>query len=176
MDGTVNSTAASTTVLGSVGVIRGEWVQLTSSVPVTMYNFAFGKAVNTPFSSGNFVKTYYIIGSNDGTNWYPLQSGTTADNNIPTSSSYVLVNYTGTQTLTGASSGTIATVSYPYSNNAYTQFRLVGTSLVNAGNGASYMEIGEWYINFVKGGQSYSSDYGVTWNNVYSMPDQRNSA
>ena len=170
MDGTVNSTAASTTVLGSVGVIRGEWVQLTSSVPVTMYNFAFGKGVNTPFSIGNFVKTYYIIGSNDGTNWYPLQSGTTTDNNVPTSSSYILVNYTGTQTLTGASSGTIATVSYPYSNNAYTQFRLVGTSLTNASNGASYMEIGEWYINFVKGGQSYSSDYGVTWNNVYSMP------
>ena len=170
MDGTVNSTAASTTVLGSVGVIRGEWVQLTSSVPVTMYNFAFGKGVNTPFSDGNFVKTYYIIGSNDGTNWYPLQSGTTTDNNVPTSSSYILVNYTGTQTLTGASSGTIATVSYPYSNNAYTQFRLVGTSLTNASNGASYMEIGEWYINFVKGGQSYSSDYGVTWNNVYSMP------
>ena len=169
MDGTVNGNAASTTVLGSVGVIRGEWLQLTSSAPVTMYNFAFGKAVNTPFSVSNFIKTYYIIGSNDGTNWYPLQSGTTNNNDIPSSSSYVLVNYTGTQTLTGSSSGTIATTAYPYSNNTYTQFRLVGTSLVNTG-GASYMEIGEWYINFVKGGQSYSSDYGATWNNIYSMP------
>jgi len=122
---------------------------LTSSIPIVMNSFAFGTGVNTPFNNTNFIKTYYIIGSTDGTNWYPIQSGTTNSVFVTASysSSYVNVNVTGTQTLSGNSSGTFTTTSYSYSTNLYTYFRMVGTSIVNTG-GASYMELPQWYINF----------------------------
>ena len=163
--GVVNANAATTSVIG-VGIIAGEYLQVQSSVPIVMYSFALGLGLNP--SPGNAPKTYYIIGSNDGVNWYTLQTGTTNITTLAGSSGYIIINQSGVQALSGTSSGNITTVAGAYATNPYTYFRLIGTSLINGG-GSTYMEIGEWFINFTAGGQAYSTNFGSTWQNGYAL-------
>jgi hypothetical protein len=144
MAGITNGNTSTTSVIG-VGTVTGEYLQIQSSVPVVMNSFAIGLGLNP--SPGNAPKTYYIIGSNDGTNWYTLQTGTTNITTLAGSSGFIIINQTGTQLLSGTSSGNIVTVAAINATNSYTYFRLIGTSIINGG-GSSYMEIGEWYINF----------------------------
>lgn len=149
-NGTVNTgVAGSTTVLGGIGVLRGEWLQIQSSTPKVLSSFTYGLGPN-PWPYTNAPRTYYIVGSTDGTSWYPIQSGTFAISNFTGAGTNVLINYTGTQTLGGGMPGTVATTAYSYSTRSYTYFRIIGTSIMNyAGSGSTYMEIGEWYMNFV---------------------------
>jgi hypothetical protein len=163
--GVVNANAATTSVIG-VGTVAGEYLQVQSSVPIVMYSFALGLGLNP--SPGNAPKTYYIIGSNDSVNWYTLQTGTTNITTLAGSSGYIIINQSGVQALSGTSSGNITTVAGAYATNPYTYFRLIGTSLINGG-GSTYMEIGEWFINFTAGGQAYSTNFGSTWQNGYAL-------
>ena len=163
--GVVNANAATTSVIG-VGIIAGEYLQVQSSVPIVMYSFALGLGLNP--SPGNAPKTYYIIGSNDSVNWYTLQTGTTNITTLAGSSGYIIINQSGVQALSGTSSGNITTVAGAYATNPYTYFRLIGTSLINGG-ASTYMEIGEWFINFTAGGQAYSANFGSTWQNGYAL-------
>ena len=156
----------SMTVLGGVGVIKGEWLQLQSSVPLVINSYTFGTGINAL----NLMKTYYIVGSNDETNWYPLQYGAFATNplaNFSACYTYILMNYTGTQSVTGTSTVSITTTSYSTSTVAYTYFRIINTGGFNPCGG--YFELGEWFINFV-GGQIYSTNYGTTWTNDFTSP------
>jgi hypothetical protein len=159
--GVTNGNTSTTSVIG-VGTVTGEYLQIQSSVPLVMYSFALGLGLNP--SPGNAPKTYYIIGSNDGINWYTLQTGTTNITTLAGSSGYIIINQTGTQLLSGTSSGNIVTVAATTATNPYTYFRLIGTSLINGG-GSTYMEIGEWFINF-QNSVSYSTNYGATWLNT----------
>ena len=149
-NGTVNTgVAGSTTVLGGIGVLRGEWVQIQSSTPKVLSSFAYGLGPN-PWPYTNAPRTYYIVGSTDGTSWYPIQSGTFAISNFTAAGTNVLINYTGTQTLGGGMPGTVATTAYSSSTRSYTYFRIIGTSIMNyGGSGSTYMELGEWYMNFL---------------------------
>ena len=164
--GVVNSNAATTSVI-DVGTVAGEYLQVQSSVPIVMYSFALGIGLNV-WPMVNIPKTYYIIGSNDGVNWYTLQTGTTNFSEWTGASNYIIINQSGVQTLSGTTSGNITTVAGAYATNPYTYFRLIGTSLLNNG-GATYMEIGELYINFNGGGQAYSTNFGSTWQNGYAL-------
>jgi len=156
------SSGTNTLILG-VGTIYGDWLQLQSSTPLTMNSYTFmsgGTVTQMP-------KIYYIVGSNDGTNWYPIQyvSGTTnaatAVNQVFTT--YFNVLYTGTQSVTSGQVGSYATTSYATSGNAYTYFRIITTTLWAS---VSNVEIGEWYINFTAGGQLYSTNFGSSWGNL----------
>ena len=149
-NGTVNlGVVGSTTVLGGIGVLRGEWLQMQSSTPKVLKSFSFGLGPN-PWPYACAPSTYYIVGSTDGTNWYPIQSGTFSISNFTAAGTDIMINYTGTQALGGGMPGSVATTAYSSSTKAYTYFRLIGTSIMNyAGSGSTYMEIGEWFMNFL---------------------------
>ena len=155
-----------TNIIG-VGVKSGEWLQIQSSVPLVIYSYNFACGVYSQIP-----KTYYIVGSNDATNWYPIQYvtmsatpfGTTS--NITATSAFIL-NQAGIQKMTSnGGSGTLTIQTYSTTTNAYNYFRLVGTTL----HGGVGLEIAEWYLNFV-GGQSYSTNYGSSWiNSINTQP------
>jgi hypothetical protein len=149
-NGTPNlGVAGSTTVLGGIGVLRGEWLQMQSSTPKVLKSFSLGLGPN-PWPYTNAPANYYIIGSTDGTSWYPIQSGTFSISNFTAAGTDITINYTGTQTLGGGMPGSVATTAYSSSTRAYTYFRLIGTSIMSYGGGGStYMELGEWFMNFL---------------------------
>jgi len=156
---TAGNTSGYFTMIQGIGSVQGEWVQLQSSVPLVMYSYQFG----TGTYNYRLPKTYYIVGSNDGNTWFPIQYGsgstvTTAAGNALVPST-IIVNVAGTQTF-GSSSLTFTI--YPTTTNAYTYFRLIGLSNYSAT--AEYFSISEWPINFV-GGLSYTTNYGQTWTN-----------
>jgi hypothetical protein len=156
---TAGNTSGYFTTIQGVGSVQGEWVQIQSSVPLVMYSYQFA----TGTFNFRLPKTYYIVGSNDGTIWYPIQYGsggtvtTTAGNTLVPST--IIVNVAGAQAF-GSSSVTFTI--YPTTTNAYTYFRLIGLSNYNAT--AEYFSISEWPINFV-GGLTYTTNYGQTWLN-----------
>ena len=149
-DGSViTGVAGSTVVLGGIGLLHGEWLQIESSAPKVLSRFAFGQGPN-PWPYVCAPATYYIVGSTDGTSWYPIQSGTFSLSNVTGVGNAITINYTGTQTLSGGMTGSVATTTYATTAQAYTYFRLIGTSIMNyAGGGSTYMEIGEWYMDFL---------------------------
>ena len=153
-------TGAVTTVIQGVSTVSGEWLQIQSSVPLIMnsYTFACG-------AFSNLIKNYYIVGSTDGTTWYPIHYCTSTTNplnaNFTTCCNYLTVT-TGTQYIQGGVIGSWTTTSYATSTNAYTYFRIIATHVF--GNG-TVVELGEWFINF-SGGVSYSTNYGSTWTNT----------
>ena len=159
-NGSPNGNAASTTIQ-TIGATAGEWLQIQSSIPLVMTSFALGLGPN-PSNATNTPKTYYIVGSNDGTTWFPLQNGNITFSSFAALSSYININTTGTQTLAGNMVGSVVTTAYSYSTNAYTFFRLICTTLTYAVGASTYAEVGEWALNFV-GGQSYSTNYGGAW-------------
>jgi hypothetical protein len=154
-------TGSFTTTIQGVATVGGEWLQLQSSVPLVMnsYTFACGGGVNIP-------KIYYIVGSTDGTTWYPIQyaSGNTnpMNGNNQYCYTYLNVNTTGTQYIQSGVIGSWTTTSYATSTNAYTYFRILATNVFGAG---TVFELGEWFINF-SGGVSYSTNYGANWTNT----------
>jgi len=170
--GLYNSTTNYTVVQG-VGVKYGDWLQIQSSIPLVMYSYTFGIATPniSPYS-------YSIVGSNDGITWYPLQQAifattpyTTPTTNIHQAwSTPCLINLSGTQTITCQQSGTCTTTSFPTSANAYTYFRLSVQGLWPVNGNGAICEVEEWYINFISGGTSYSTNAGQTWTNTYNVP------
>jgi hypothetical protein len=153
------TSGVSTTILG-IGATAGEWLQLQTSVPIVMQSYTYGcaGAVNLP-------KNYYIVGSNDGSTWYPIQYAAMTTSpftaNFQLASTYITVNQSGTQTITGAQTGSGSFTTYTTTTNAYTYFRIVITNTF----ASTLTEFGEWYINFANS-VSYSTNYGSTWLNT----------
>ena len=152
--------STSTTIQG-VGAVLGEWIQLSSSVPLVLpsYTVSCGGNITT------FPKIYYLVGSNDGSTWFPLQFANITTTPFTTTysacSTYLQVNVTGTQSLTGGQTGIVATTAYSTSTQAYIHFRMVITNITAP---STLAEINELYFNFV-GGLTYTSNYGQTWSN-----------
>lgn len=155
----------STNIQG-IGAIGGDWLQIQSSVPIVMYSYTWA-------SSGflQMPKNYYIIGSNDTLNWYPIQNVVGVTNPLNTGNtactSYIIVNNTSTQTVQGNIAGSFTTTAYSTSSNAYIYFRLVVTNVWGYENGN--VNVGQWFINFQAGGQTYSTNYGATWSNYMPL-------
>ena len=147
----------------------GEWLQIQSSVPVVLYNYTFACA-----SYDNIPRIYLIAGSNDGTNWYPIQLGSMASNpfgstNYRPATSYLLANYTGTQTLTSVAvpaGVTVTTTSYSTSANAYTYFRIISNQSFLGG----YFELEEWFVNFTPTQYVTSNYLSATSSTPYTAP------
>jgi hypothetical protein len=153
----------STAIVGiAASPVAGDWLQLQSYTPLVMYSYTWQ-------SSGiaQHPKNYYIVGSNDGATWYPIQYAVgvttpfTAANQL--CSTYLLANSTSTQTIQGGQAGSFITTSYSTSASAYTYFRLIVTNNWGYLNGNT--NVGQWYINF-QNSVSYSTDYGSTWLNT----------
>lgn len=144
--------SVSTTVLG-VGAVAGEWLQIQSSVPLVMQSYLLQE-----LNVANLVLSYLIVGSMDGAAWYPIQQATYQSNpytdNHQGSTSRLLANYTGTQTVVAATSANVSTTSYATSSNAYLYFRVIGTTLFP---GSNYFETSEWDINFLP----FTTTYGI---------------
>ena len=161
-----NTSGITMSIIG-IGTVTGEWVQLLSSVPLVMTSYQFATGAITT----RLLKTYYIVGSNDSTNWYPIQYGsggavtTTAVNTLVPG--VIIVNNATTQTF---GSSTITTTTYSTTTNAYLYFRLVSLTTYTVSPSLDFLDIGEWVINFQAGGQTYSTNYGSTWNNGYALP------
>ena len=156
--------SVSTTVLASIGTVTGEWIQIQSSVPLIMnsYTFACG-------GYGNIPKVYYIIGSVDGVNWYPIQYVSTTTNPFTvaftSASTYINVNQNGVQSVQATTSGSVTCTTYATTNNPFTYFRLIATSTFGQfGN----FELTEWYLNFENGSYSSSTNYGSSWTTALS--------
>ena len=154
--------SVSTAIQGISSAVLGEWIQLSSSVPLVFssYTVSCGGTIAT------FPKIYYLVGSNDGSTWFPLQFANITTTPFTTTysvcSNYLQVNVTGIQTLTAGQSGSVTTTSYSTSTQAYMYFRMVITH-INVGSTLS--EINELYINF-SNSVSYSTNYGSTWLNT----------
>jgi hypothetical protein len=158
----------STTIIG-IGATGGDWLQIQSSVPIQMSSYIIASCgvPQTP-------KTYYIVGSNDGINWYPIINvqGVTnpySANNTEFSPYLVISTSTGAQTqnVNGGTAGSFTTYGYATSLNSYTYFRIVITQNWGYVNGNT--NIGGWLIRFNAGGQAYSTNFGSTWQNGYAL-------
>lgn len=159
--------STSMTILGGIGAVSGEWIQLQSSHPAVLQSYTYASG-NVPTQ---LPKIYYIIGSTNGSDWYPLQYVNMSINPLTLASntacsSNIILNYSGTQTIQGSQTGSGSTTSYSYTTQAFQYFRMIIVNLWPTNNGS--VEIGEWYPNFVTG-QNSSANYGSTWNPV-SMP------
>jgi hypothetical protein len=156
----------STYVNGS-GSVRGEWIQIQSSVPIQMYSYTLNAGSYTQYPNG-----LTVAGSNDDSNWYLLQSVTMSGNPIgtagaATSTSYIIVNQSGAQTMTTTGgSATFTCTTSAYSANPYTYFRLIFPASFGS---SGFIALTEWLIRFNAGGQAYSTNFGSTWQNGYAL-------
>jgi hypothetical protein len=162
--------AVSTTVLGGVGAVAGEWLQLQLSAPMAMdsYSFACGSIAHLP-------RQYYIVGSNDGSAWHPVQYGSMASNpftlGFTTGGSAINVNQSGVQSIHGpedpqTGSGNFTT--YPTTGTKYSYYRLIANAIYGASSGSGgLLELNEWYINFLSSTTAaLPSNYTVEWKNL----------
>jgi hypothetical protein len=135
--GTVN------TIVSDVSV-SGEWIQLKSSIPLTMNNYTFSSGTN----ARQLPKVYTIAGSDDGTNWYTIQRGNIA--NVPGSNSSQMtpfINTAITGTTSYGNSNITTTTNGSYTTKSYYYFRLICQQTLAISSGIT-VEIGEWTINF----------------------------
>ena len=167
-NGSGTTTTNSTSVTG-IGTVYGEWLQIQSSVSLVMSSYSYKIR---PYWQAP--KTYTIAGSNDGITWYPIQivsistnpNGTT---NQATPTSTIIVNQSGTQTMsTIGGSGTATCSTNIYTTNAFLYFRLIITTTFNNGfSNPDNASIQQLYINFVGGVTYYSTNYEQTWTNNF---------
>jgi len=163
--------SVSTTVLGGVGAVAGEWIQLQLSAPMAMdsYSFACGNTAHLP-------RQYYIVGSNDGSAWYPVQYGAMASNpftaGFTTGGSAINVNQSGVQSVQGPedwdSTGSGNFTTYLTTGTKYSYYRLIANAIYGASsNSGGLLELNEWYINFLSSSATaLPTSYTVEWKNL----------
>jgi len=167
--GAYNTNGAYGTYVGGTvaTTLSGEWIQIQSSVPLVMksYQLASGDT-----STGRSIKAYTIVGSTDGFTWLPIQQGTIAANPYSAINTTVSNIVYATTAVSGATFGssTITTTVYSTTSNAYTYFRMIGTSIVG-GFTDGYLTCGEWTINF---SNATSSAVSLALDNT--LPNQLN--
>jgi hypothetical protein len=138
------STSGSPTIVS----VSGEWIQVQANTPVVLNNYALYSS-DAGGVGGNMPKTWWILGSNNGTTWNPIQY-------CSVSAQYINAQYTSSNNI-GTSSGngnyafgpetsTITTTVYGYPYNSFTYFRMVVSSTFGTG----LVDIGRWVLNFNK--------------------------
>jgi len=161
-----NYRGTTTTTANSVGTINGEWLQIQSSMPVRMLSYRFDSYYdNSNALACALPQTYYILGSNNGTTWDPIQY--VVNNYASTNDASSNVNYTNTYTITN---NTVATATGNYNSigfatiqgfstsfNYYSYFRLCVNSVFGKRLGYTniqstitndFLAIGDWIIKF----------------------------
>jgi hypothetical protein len=167
------SGSTSTTIQGGIGSVLGEWYQLRTFIPMVLQEYTFGGG----YTPNQFIKEYYIVGSNDASTWYPLQRVIFTINPITQVNAFtkcvnnILMTYSGTQVIQGDTAGQATTTPYSqYVTQAFQYFRIVITAVWSGG---AVVEIGEWYPVFTAG-QNSSTNYGVTWTPTLQTGDAFN--
>lgn len=166
-------TGSYSTTIQTIGSILGEWLQLQSSIPVVLQSYTFWSGGNSTY---RMPKQYYIVGSNDGSTWYPLQYVNMTTNPLTTddtkASTSIIMNYTGTQTIQGNQSGSGSTTAYsPYVTQAFQYFRIIVSAIYPSNDGI--VDIGEFLPVFTVG-QNSSTNYGLTWTPTLQTGDAFN--
>lgn len=157
----VYSGSVTTMVLGGIGSISGEWLQIKSSVPNVLqsYSWACDAYQQIP-------KIYYIVGSNDGSNWYPVQYVSFTVNpltsNNTSCTTYITTNTTGSFTMSGGTTGSGTSTAYSYTTQSWMYYRMIINNIWGSNFGS--VGISELYLNF-QNSYSYSTNYGSTWLN-----------
>jgi len=145
------------TYINSIGLVYGEWLQIQTSIPLVMKSYILSSR------SGFFnqmPRRYYIVGSNDNSTWYPIQSVTrqvsgtaTANTSVSTNTLFVSPGYYSDDNI--VSNGITASThvyGHPTTINTYTYFRMIVTqnscNVVTPTGDGRYMAIGEWNITF----------------------------
>ena len=153
----------------SVGTsVAGEWLQLQSSIPLSISSYTWGSA-----NINHQIKSFCLVGSNDGTTWYFIQYVSYPSS--PCTTGYASIStplfayYTGTQVVTGNVSVNATTISSAFRDSTYTYFRMIGIQTIPGANGLNnmYMETGEWSITFARNSIAYSYD-GIKWTGLGS--------
>ena len=136
--GTVTTTV--TTAPSTTQAVTGEWLQIQTSTALALNNYTF--------TSGGFLnqllKSFFIVGSNDGTNWFAIQSAVIANFPVTTNNTLIPTVISANSAVTTAYGiSTITTTTYStYTTTLYTYFRLITQAVLPSGNG--YAQIGEW--------------------------------
>lgn len=168
-NGAYGRTTFSTSIQG-IGTVYGEWIQIQSSIPLVLYSYSYGCG-----GYGNLPQIYYIVGSNDNSTFYPIQYVVMNANplnkndnyvvsNFSTCSTYLLVNQSGTQTISGHIPATGTFTTYPsYTTNKYTYFRFIATSIWVT-NGL--FEFGELFLRYSNGTNFSTAGSGIASNNA----------
>jgi hypothetical protein len=141
-----------TTVSGYTNVtsVSGEWIQIQANTPVVLSNYYLHSSDANGVGSG-MPKTWWILGSNDGTNWNPIHYCAAsapyinASNGTYASSSSISF-WTGGVAF-GPQTSTLTNTNYGYHYNSFTYFRMVVSSTFG---GTNLVDIGRWVLNFNK--------------------------
>ena len=136
-----------TTVSGYTNVtsVSGEWIQIQASTPVVLSNYYLYSSDANGTGSG-MPKTWWILGSADGTTWYPIHY-------CAASAQYINAQYTSSSSITfftGSTAfglSTLTTTVYGYQYNSFTYFRMVVSSTFG---GTNLVDIGRWVLYFNK--------------------------
>jgi len=153
-----------TTNIQSIGNVFAQWLQIQTSSPLLLFSYRYGCGI-----SNQFPKSYYIVGSNDNTTWYPIHQCVMNSNlftvNNTVCSTNISVTLSGSQTSIGGQSVSGTFTTYPsYTSMPYTYFRMViqaiGTNTGTAGTTSA--QISELYLNFINPANAYGS--GIAWN------------
>ena len=161
-----------TTIVQGLSSIRGEWLQIKSSIPLILYSYNFGSG-----GYGNIPQTYYYVGSHDGTTWYPIFWVSSSSANpfgasnpgsfISANSANIIINQSGQQVMSSSNgSGILTCNTFPTTTMTFTYFRIIDTRTYGQyGN----FEFTELYLRFNTPSTSYSTNYGSTWTNVNTL-------
>jgi hypothetical protein len=161
---------SSTVIQNSVGTVNGEWLQLQANTPLILksFNMSTHQLDAAGAGAGELPGTFYICGSNDNSNWYPIIYVTftgaqvSSPNTSPTTPTYTIPSGTASaasiSAITSNSNGTYTT--YGNGTNSYTAFRMVVTQQMGTLSGAStnsgWLSIGEWTPSFIPGSSAAS--------------------
>jgi len=139
--GTTVTNAYNTTTSSFVS-LSGDWIQIQSSIPLTITSYQLGTGNNNL----QFLKTYYIVGSNDGNSWNIIQYGAVAAapasastlvSTVITATSAVSASTYGTSTITTSIYGSATTSPYIY-------YRIICASTISG----TTFELSSWNITF----------------------------
>ena len=76
-----------TTKIQGVGDVSGEWIQLEFSMPFLLKNYSYGARSTT---LRNTPRKFYIVGSNDGGNWYQVDYRDNSGQTVSSSYNYTV--------------------------------------------------------------------------------------
>ena len=144
--------ATTPNVQNGIGSIAGDWIQIQSSTPLILNSFSFAN-YEPGASTQEMPRIFYICGSNDNSNWFPIVYGSFNSAYLPNfiiSYSY----YYNVPATTGTSSqGNLTLITYGNQNTSYSYFRLSVTNVMGAlaGGGTTntgWLSLGEWFTNY----------------------------
>jgi hypothetical protein len=155
--GTMNSNGQT-----AVQTTSGEWIQIQTSTPLIMQSFTLSSS-DSDGQGNTMPKTYFIVGSTNGTTWWPIQYGAAAAqyiNAAATATPSIIVNTSGSQTV---GSSTITTTNFNgYTTQPYSYFRMYVSSIF----GGIVADIGQWAITFQQPTAAALSLDGTTKNQL----------